>query len=129
MRKHCPQCGAGHLFRHWWHMEAHCPGCGMRFEREEGFFLGVYFVNITITQLAIVAYVAAAFAATLPNAPIPAILAGAVLIAVAAPPALYPLSKTLWIGVHLIMQPLEPDEQAEAAALRFERGDAFPPRR
>lgn len=105
-------------------MAEHCPGCAMRFEREEGFFLGAYFVNIVITQTAIVAYVSVAFALTLPDAPLAPILAGAVLIAVAVPLLCYPLSKTLWSAVHLLMQPLEPEEQAEAAARRFERGDA-----
>lgn len=110
-------------------MVEHCPGCGMRFEREEGFFLGVYFVNITLTQSALVAFVSVAFALTLPDAPVPAILAGALAVAVATPLACYPMSRTLWSAMHLIMQPLEPAEQAEAAAVRFERGDALTPRR
>lgn len=101
----------------------------MRFEREEGFFLGVYFVNITLTQLAVVAYVAIAFALTLPDAPLAPILAGALAVAVTVPLACYPLSRTLWVAVHLVMQPLDPGEQAEAAALRFERGDALTSRR
>ncbi len=96
----------------------------MRFEREEGFFLGVYFVNITLTQLAVVAYVAAAFALTLPDAPMVPIITGAVVIAVGVPMLCHPVSKTLWASVHLVLAPLEPAEQAEAAAVCFERADA-----
>ncbi|MDP9419024.1 MAG: hypothetical protein M3P53_02560 [Actinomycetota bacterium] len=96
----------------------------MRFEREEGFFLGVYFVNITLTQLAVVAYVAAAFALTLPDAPMVPIVAGAVVIAIGVPVLCHPVSKTLWASVHLVLQPLEPAELAEAAAACFERADA-----
>lgn len=110
-------------------MAENCPGCGMRFEREEGFFLGVYFFNIVITQLAMVAYVAIAFALTLPDAPLAPILAGAVGIAVGVPFLCYPLSRTLWSAVHLMMQPLEPSEQAEAAATRFTSEDAARQRR
>ncbi|MGI9119023.1 MAG: DUF983 domain-containing protein [Acidimicrobiales bacterium] len=135
LARRCPQCGSGGLFRGWLRMVEHCPGCAMRFEREEGFFLGAYFINIVITQMAIVTFVAVAFALTLPDAPLALgttygdgppwlILAGAVLIAVAVPLFCYPLSKTLWSAVHLLMAPLEPEEQAEAAARRFERGDA-----
>ena len=98
----------------------------MRFEREEGFFLGVYFLNITLTQLVLMAYVAVAFVLTLPDAPMAAILAGAAAIAVLVPVAAYPACRTLWTAVHLGMQPLEPAEQADAAAFRFERGDAGP---
>lgn len=106
-------------------MVEHCPGCGMRFEREEGFFLGVYFVNITLTQSAVMAFVAVAFALTLPDAPLGTILAGALGLAVVVPLACYPVSRTLWVAMHLVMQPLEPAEQADAAALRFERGDGL----
>lgn len=101
----------------------------MRFEREEGFFLGAYFINIVLTQTAIVAYVSVAFALTLPDAPLVPVLAGAVLIAIAVPLVCYPLSKTVWTAVHLLMQPLEPEEEADAAVRRFERGDAWDNRR
>ena len=127
LRRRCPSCATGHLFTRWVRMVERCPGCGMRFEREEGFFLGVYFLNITLTQLVLMAYVAAAFVWTLPDPPMAAILAGAAAIAVAVPVALYPACRTLWAAVHLGMQPLEPEEQADAAAFRFERGDAAPP--
>ncbi|MDP9005438.1 MAG: DUF983 domain-containing protein [Actinomycetota bacterium] len=124
VRRRCPRCGSGGLFSGWSRLISHCPGCGMRFEREEGFFLGVYFMNITLTQLAVVVYVAGAFALTLPRPPMAPIVAGAVLIAVVVPVLCHPLSKMLWASVHLLLQPLEPHEQAEAAAACFERADA-----
>ncbi len=126
-RRRCPACGTGGLFTRWVRMVERCPGCGMRFEREEGFFLGVYFMNITLTQVVLMAYVAIAFVLTLPDAPMAAILAGAAAIAVGVPVVAYPACRTLWTAVHLGMQPLEPSEQADAAAFRFERGDAAPP--
>lgn len=104
-------------------MAERCPRCGMRFEREAGFFLGVYFMNVTVTQVVLIAYVAGAFAMTLPDAPLAAILAGAAALAVATPLACYPFCRTVWAAVHLGMEPLEPREQADAAAFRFERGD------
>ena len=124
VRRRCPRCGAGRLFTRWFRMAEHCPGCGMRFEREEGFFLGVYFMNITITQIVLMAYVAVVFALTIPDPPIPAILAGAAALAVAVPLLCYPVSRTIWTAVHYGMQPLEPEEEADAAVFRFERGDA-----
>ena len=124
VRRRCPQCATGSLFSRWVRMVERCPGCGMRFEREEGFFLGVWFLNILLTQAVLMAYVAIAFVWTLPDPPMAAILAGAVAIAVLVPVALYPGCRTLWAAVHLGMQPLEPEEQADAAAFRFERGDA-----
>ena len=127
VRRRCPACGTGGLFTRWVRMAERCPGCGMRFEREEGFFLGVWFLNLLLSQLAIIAYVAIAFVLTLPDAPMAAILAGAAVVCVVVPVAAYPVCRALWTAVHLGMQPLEPEEQADAAAFRFERGDAGPP--
>jgi uncharacterized protein (DUF983 family) len=127
LRRRCPSCGTGHLFSRWVRMVDRCPGCGMRFEREEGFFLGVYFLNITLTQVVLMAYVTVAFVVTLPDPPMAAVLADAAAIAILVPVTIYPACRTLWAAVHLGMQPLEPEEQADAAAFRFERGDAGPP--
>ena len=124
LRRRCPACGAGPVFSRWLRMFERCPGCGIRFEREEGFFLGVYFINIFITQLVVIAFIAVAFALTLPDSPTPAILAGALLLAVLVPVVIYPWCRTGWAAVHLAMQPLEPEEEADAAVFRFERGDA-----
>ena len=57
----------------------------------------------------------------------PRVLLGCTASAVVVPVAIYPACRTLWTAVHLGMQPLEPEEQADAAAFRFERGDAGPP--
>jgi transposase-like protein len=36
----CPRCGARSLFRTWFAMHERCTVCGLRFEREQGYFLG-----------------------------------------------------------------------------------------
>ena len=51
--KHCPRCGGGHLYRGWFRMHDRCPRCGMRFEREEGFFVGAYLINFAIVEVAL----------------------------------------------------------------------------
>lgn len=121
LARHCPKCGAGHLFSGWFRMAGNCPRCGLRFEREEGFFLGVYFVNICITQLAVVAYLGVVFALTIPDPNLVLTLVGALVLAVAVPIAAYPVSRTIWAGVHLAMAPLEPQEEADRAVWLFER--------
>lgn len=102
--KHCPRCGSGHLFRHWVTMVETCPGCGYRFEREEGFFLGAIVVNVIITEIVIVALIAIGFATTLPDPPVTLLaIAGGVLAGV-TPLVSYPFTKTLWTAVDLIMR-------------------------
>lgn len=124
LRKRCPNCGAKGIFSGWWRMEERCPSCGIRFEREEGFFAGAVFVNLALAEFALFAFIVLAFALTLPDPPTVAIAAGGIVIAVGLPILLYPYSKTVWAAIHLGMSPLDPDEEADAAAWRFERGDA-----
>lgn len=124
LARRCPNCGTGHLFRGWFHMVDRCPGCGVRFSREEGFFIGALFVNFAVTEAVLFAWLVAAFLLTLPDAPVLLIAAGAVAVCIAVPLLCYPFSKTIWAAIHLAMEPLNASEQADAAAHRFERGDA-----
>jgi hypothetical protein len=93
----------------------------MRFEREEGFFLGAYVVNFGATEglllIVLMAYVLVQANSTDGVAVVPVMLA-AIGAAVLMPLFFYPFSRTLWVAVELIMRPLEPHEQAEADAHR-----------
>src|SRR2546421_9669407 len=53
VRKRCARCGAGHLFSSWFRMRDRCPGCGYRFDRGTGFFLGAYTLNLLISEMAL----------------------------------------------------------------------------
>ena len=121
--RRCPRCGAGRLFARWFRMVDRCPGCGMRFSREEGFFIGALFVNFAVTESLMFVWLAVMFFLTVPDPPVLPILVGAVLISAVVPLVFYPFSKTIWAAIHLVMEPLDEREQADAAAFRFERGD------
>jgi len=45
LRLRCPLCGVGRLFRGAFSMHERCNGCGFRFEREPGYFLGAIYLN------------------------------------------------------------------------------------
>ena len=45
----CPRCGARSLFRTWFTMYERCSVCQLRFEREQGYFLGAMYINYGIT--------------------------------------------------------------------------------
>jgi uncharacterized protein (DUF983 family) len=47
----CPRCGARSLFRTWFAMHERCTVCGLRFEREQGYFLGAMYINYGVTVL------------------------------------------------------------------------------
>jgi len=127
VRKKCPRCGTGHLFRHWFRMVERCPGCGYRFQREEGFQLGGYVINFGVTEglVCVVVGVYIVAAAANPDAAVwPIVLAG-ILAAVVTPLLFFPFSRTIWAAIDLTLTPLTVLEQAEAetarAAFREER--------
>jgi uncharacterized protein (DUF983 family) len=104
--RRCPRCGGGHLFRGWFKMVECCEGCGYRFAREEGFFLGAFVINfgVTIAGVAVMMGVLiAVLAGSGSNRSIALTAAAAVAVAVLVPIAFYPFSKTLWSGIDLAM--------------------------
>lgn len=36
----CPECGIGKLFEKGFRMYSHCTKCGLKYEREQGYFIG-----------------------------------------------------------------------------------------
>ena len=47
----CPRCGARSLFRTWFTMHERCAVCHLRFEREQGYFLGAMYINYGVTVM------------------------------------------------------------------------------
>ena len=111
VRRKCPRCGSGRVFRSWFKMVDRCPRCGLRFERESDFWLGAYVVNLAVTEgLLVVALLAYVFRAvsdpTTPSAPV---LLTVVVFAVGAPVAFFPFSRTIWAAIDLAMRPVPPE--------------------
>ena len=50
LRRRCPYCGGGGIFRGWFSLRERCPTCGVAFEREDGYFLGAYAVNLIVAE-------------------------------------------------------------------------------
>lgn len=97
-----------------------CPTCGMRFERDEGFFLGAWVINYAAVALVIFAVligVIAVEATGHPRAVVP-VVSGGMAAAVVTPIVAYPWSRTLWVAIELVMRPLEPREIAAADQAR-----------
>jgi uncharacterized protein (DUF983 family) len=48
----CPACGVGAIFSGWFGMHESCSHCGLRYEREPGYFVGAIYVNYAVTAVA-----------------------------------------------------------------------------
>ncbi|MEN3316067.1 MAG: hypothetical protein V7605_2301 [Acidimicrobiaceae bacterium] len=108
LTKRCPLCGSGGLYTGWFRMRDRCPGCGYRFEREEGFFLGAYVINLGVTEgLVLLGGIVPCIIllATDPEASVIPVLIVSLVLAVIAPMVFYPFSRTLWSAIDLIIRP------------------------
>lgn len=98
------------MFRGWLVMKERCPTCGMKFEREEGFFLGAYVVNFGLVLILLAVFCVVGVVVTQPNSPVMQLtligMAGSAIVAI----GFYPMSKTFWSAIDLIMTPLRPEE-------------------
>jgi hypothetical protein len=85
-------------------MAERCPRCDVKFEREPGFFLGAYTMNLAFVLIMAILIIFVGFATRKPGGSIvPMMIAGGIGTLV-LPPLLYPISKTLWCAIDLLMQ-------------------------
>jgi uncharacterized protein (DUF983 family) len=49
LRLRCPRCGRSALYSGYFRMHERCAACGLRYEREQGYFVGAIYVNYMAT--------------------------------------------------------------------------------
>ncbi len=54
LRFRCPHCLRGPVFAGLWRMYTHCPVCGIRYERESGYFMNSIFIGYVLAFLILV---------------------------------------------------------------------------
>lgn len=119
LRLRCPLCGQGRLFRRWLLMHKNCPHCGVKFEREPGFFLGSIYINYGLTAL----IVAIVYPMLLFNklASERHLLVGSLVFVVLFPLLLFPWARSLWLGFDQWHDPREGEVSGESAKSDGER--------
>jgi uncharacterized protein (DUF983 family) len=113
-RLRCPACGGGPIFRGWFQSRPACPGCGLRLEREEGYYLGAMLLNLIVAELGFVAGFAVALVLTWPNPPWRLLTIASMAAVVLFPLVLYPFSRTVWLALDLLVHPPERHEYHDA---------------
>ena len=99
IRRRCPYCGGGGIFKSYFSLKKRCPHCNTLFEHEEGFFLGSYVINIGFTELVTVLIVVwMIFALSLSVLEMQII---GVTLAVAMPILFYPIALLMWIALDI----------------------------
>lgn len=121
----CPSCGARALFRSYYELHERCHGCGLRFEREEGYWLGAMVVALGVTEGLFAIWFVVGLVVMWPTVAWGVLLAGGVALNLVVPVLGYPWAKTAWMGLHHAFAPVNAVEQAEAITSReaARRGD------
>lgn len=87
-----------------------CPSCGLVFDRVPGQWLGSWFLNVCVVQAVVIGILAIGVGITWPDPPVLAIGLGAAVAAVLTPLVFFPISRTLWTAIDLVMRPLDYDD-------------------
>jgi uncharacterized protein (DUF983 family) len=116
LRRRCPRCGGRGWFRGLFERGERCVVCGYKPDRQVGFVLGAIAINMVVTLSLLGAVLAVGIAMGWPDPePVPIMVAG-MAVAVIVPVLGYSVSHTLWAAIDLSMRPLDPAEEADAAA-------------
>jgi len=102
-----------------------CPRCGVRFEREEGYFLGAYALNLIVAEfLGLGLALVLIFKTDLRYLPLLWQEVIAVALAIAFPVTLFPFSRTVWIAMDLLFHPPKQDVERQLRGALTKRDDA-----
>jgi uncharacterized protein (DUF983 family) len=99
LRRKCARCGGGKLFRRWFRMTDRCPHCGLKFEREPGYWVGAIAMNTAVVGFLFAVVLVAFSAATVPDIPWVTLLIIEIPLMAIVPVLFYPFSKTIWVAV------------------------------
>ncbi len=112
LRKRCPRCGERRIFDGWFTLRSLCPRCSLRFEEEQGGFLGAMTINYAIAFGAWIAALTGVLVTTVPDVPVPGLLVMSVVVLGVVPVWFYPRSKTIWAAIEWLAHRTDPDYRA-----------------
>lgn len=101
LRRRCPYCGSPGIFRTWFSLHETCPRCGASFNREDGYFLGAYAINLIVAEFLGLGLVIFLLVKTDLRLLWMEIIA--VAVAVGLPLLFFPFARTLWMALDLFV--------------------------
>lgn len=106
LARRCPYCAGAQIFQGWFALREQCPTCGVSYEREEGYFLGAFAINLVVAEIvALTVALGLIFGTGLRRADLIWQELVAIGLAVALPLLFFPYARTLWIALDLMLDP------------------------
>jgi uncharacterized protein (DUF983 family) len=117
LMRRCPRCGQGKLFTRWFNFPKACPRCGLRFEREEGAFLGSLTINYGVTGIAFFALLVGWMVATGGRVRWAPLILASIGVVIVVPLLFYPFAKTLWAAIDFLIYRSDPSYSSSNGSL------------
>jgi uncharacterized protein (DUF983 family) len=97
LRKHCPKCQTGRVFRSLWKMYDDCPVCGLDFDRgDPGYFTGAMYASYAIA-IPVLAIATLALYSLLRSWSLLGLVTLAAIVCTPLIPWIWQYSRVLWI--------------------------------
>ncbi|MGI9253208.1 MAG: DUF983 domain-containing protein, partial [Thermomicrobiales bacterium] len=110
--RRCPYCGGGNIFDNYFTIKKICPTCEVQFEREDGYFIGGYALNLVFSEtLALGLAIWLLFFTPLKSGELLVQEVVAISLALLLPLIFFPFSRTFWMALDLTIHP--PADQPE----------------
>jgi uncharacterized protein (DUF983 family) len=107
LRQLCPRCRLGRIFHgsilRFPKMHERCPTCNLKFEREEGYFLGAMYISYGLSLLAIVIFTLLFWSIT--EWPLIKDVGWALILFLPFAPAMTLFARVLWIYLDQTVDP------------------------
>lgn len=107
IRKRCPRCGSGGIFRTFGELHPTCPRCALKFEREQGYWVGSMIINTIVTFGLILVVLVGGMVMLWPDIPWTPLSVATVAVAGLTPILFHPLSRTVWMAIEMSYHPSE----------------------
>ena len=118
MTRRCPYCGGNGIYDGFFALRETCPHCGTVFEREEGYFLGAFALNLIVAEVVgLTLAIGLLFGTGLRGLALIWQELIAVAIVVALPILFFPYSRGAWMAVDLVFHPPLSDEGREMSGV------------
>lgn len=102
LKQRCPHCLQGEVFGGVWKMHETCPICGIKYEREDGYFMMSVFIGYV---LCLVAFLPVGIVLYLNDAPLAWYLVASVVTLVGLSPLIFRYARVMWMHIDELLDP------------------------
>ncbi|MFN2611471.1 MAG: DUF983 domain-containing protein [Actinomycetota bacterium] len=106
--RRCPRCGSKGVFESWFRLKPGCVQCHLDFEREPGWWIGGMIVNTAMSMAVLLLVAGSGLVASWPDVPWTGLTILCIATMAVFPIWFYPMSKTVWLGIDLLMADMDP---------------------